>query len=113
MKSNLMFHITTDDRERSAMAQAATKALSEIAGWEAEPCPSSLPPALMNYLYCSWLCLVVAHWQKRTSMKKLFDAARESRVDIALVEAGMVYPGGASFFVSLIRRFRFEVRHPL
>ena len=44
-----MIYITKEDRQREALAQEGAQALATIAGWETEPCPVLLPPALAGY----------------------------------------------------------------
>ena len=44
-----MIYLTKEDRRREALAQEGAQALATIAGWETEPCPVLLPPALAGY----------------------------------------------------------------
>lgn len=88
-----MIYLTKEDRQREALAQEGAQALATIAGWETEPCPVLLPPVFAGYLYCPTSDLVLAHWRRSVSLGRLLAAARETRLDIVLVEPAWMATG--------------------
>jgi len=97
-----MEHVTNEDRTREALASEAAATLATIAGWNTEPCPVILAPALSDYSYDPRAGIVVAPWRKHARLTRLMAAAREARVDIVQVEPGRTNAGQPTRYVALI-----------
>jgi len=96
-----MFYLNQEDRQRERLASDGAIDLATIAGWQTEPCPNILPPVLAGYLYCRNSDLVLAHWRRNVSLSRLLAAARETRLDLLLVEPAWMATG-SDFRVSAI-----------
>lgn len=97
-----MFYLNREDRHREALAQDGLHALAQIAGWQIEPCPAFLPPAVHGYFYSSKADLILAPWRKNMSLRRLIAAAREVRLDVLLIEPTCCRPQTPTFRASLI-----------
>lgn len=97
-----MIYISREDRQREALAQKGAKALAKIAGWQTEACPVMLPPQLSEFLRCPGVDLVLAHWRRNISISRLLAAARETQLDILLIEPAWLGSRRSAFGVSLI-----------
>ena len=97
-----MIYLNNEDRQREALAMEGVRALVTVAGWQAQPCPVMFPPALADFLFSPANDLILAHWCRHISIGRLFAAARETRMDILLVEPAWIATGGPAFGATLI-----------
>ncbi|WP_327752082.1 hypothetical protein VVT58_06470 [Sphingobium sp. SJ10-10] len=96
-----MIYLNEENRQRETLAKDGAVALPTIAGWQTEPCPNILPPVFGGYLYCPNSDLVLAHWRRDVSLSRLLTAARETRLDLLLVEPAWIGLG-ADYRISAI-----------
>ena len=97
-----MVYLTNEDRRREVLAREGALAFAAIASWQTEPTTSTVPPAVAAYLYSPTVDVVLAHWGKNVSIGKLLAAARETRLDIVLIEPAWMTSGGPAFSISMI-----------
>lgn len=96
-----MIYLNEEDCQRETQAKEGAIALATVASWQTEPCPIMLPPVLAGFVYCRTADLVLAHWRRNVSLGRLLAVARETRLDVLLVEPAWM-ASGSDFRVSAI-----------
>lgn len=97
-----MIFLTNEDRRRETLAKEGVLAFATIAGWQTEPAPSIVAPAIAGYLYSPTADAVLVHWGKNVYLGKLIAAAHETRLDIVLIEPAGIEARGPNFRITLI-----------